>query len=50
MTGYTKDASAEVNKSFEYVGKSFLLLKRYSCEQHDVFHNIDTPISSNTPC
>ena len=29
---YIRDASAEVNQSCEYVGKSVPLLKRYPCE------------------
>ena len=29
MAGYNGDARAEVNQSFEYVGKSVPLLKRY---------------------
>ena len=32
MAGYNGDARAEVNQSFEYVGKSVPLLKRYPCE------------------
>ena len=32
MAGYNGDARAEVNQSFEYVGKSEPLLKRYPCE------------------
>ena len=32
VAGYNWDARAEVNQSFEYVGKSVPLLKRYLCE------------------
>ena len=32
VAGYNGDARAEVNQSFEYVGKSVPLLKRYPCE------------------
>ena len=31
VVGYNGDARAEVNQSFEYVGKSVSLLKRYPC-------------------
>ena len=33
VAGYNKDARTEVNQSFEYVGKSVPLLKRYPCER-----------------
>ena len=33
VAGYNEDATAEANESFEYVGKSVPLLKRYPCEQ-----------------
>ena len=39
VAGYNGDARAEVNQSFECVGKSVPLLKRYPCEQ----------LSSTTP-
>ena len=32
VAGYNEDARAEVHQSFEYVGKSLPLLKRYPCE------------------
>ena len=32
VSGYNGDARAEVNQSFEYVGKSVPLLKIYPCE------------------
>ena len=32
VAGYNGDARAEVNQSFEYVGKSVPLLKSYPCE------------------
>ena len=32
VAGYNGDARAEVNQSFEYVGKNVSLLKRYPCE------------------
>ena len=32
VAGYNGDARAEVNQSFEYVGNSVPLLKRYPCE------------------
>ena len=32
VAGYNGDVRAEVNQSFEYVGKSVPLLKRYPCE------------------
>ena len=31
MAGYNEDKRAEVNQSFENVGKSLPLLKRYPC-------------------
>ena len=49
MARCNEDAKAEVNQSFEYVGKSVPLLKRYPCEQC-VLHSINTPILSSTPC
>ena len=49
MVEYNGDVRAEVNQSSEYVGKSAPLLKRNQCEQR-VLHNINTPISSSTPC
>ena len=49
VAGCNEDAKAEVNQSFEYVGKSVLLLKRYPCEQR-ILHNINTLISSSAPC
>ena len=33
VAGFSGDARAEVNQSFEYVGKSVPLLMRYPCEQ-----------------
>ena len=48
VDGYNGDARAEANQSFEYVGKSVSLRKRYSCEQL-VLHNINTPILFCTP-
>ena len=49
LVGYNGDARAEVNKSFEYVGKSVPWLERYPCEQ-PILHNINTPILFSTPC